>query len=171
MTSTVSGSTQSILILGAKCKIIIYSFISGCIFSFGLSSHVWRVFAGYWVIERNKWVFQTIISSKDKTSIRNWDECPRLNHRVSCYCRSVGCAPANSLHVSVVILSLFCCSYWPTYPPMDVRLPHELNVYQVRHKLWSRDCANPLPYMYFDSGLMCRIFSKSFILANTAVDG
>lgn len=21
--------------------------------------------------------------------------------------------------------------YWPTYPPMDVRLPHELNVYQV----------------------------------------
>jgi hypothetical protein len=23
------------------------------------------------------------------------------------------------------------CRYWPTYPPMDVRLPHELNVYQV----------------------------------------
>ncbi|CAK9167857.1 unnamed protein product [Ilex paraguariensis] len=22
------------------------------------------------------------------------------------------------------------CRYWPTYPPMDVRLPHELNVYQ-----------------------------------------
>ena len=23
-----------------------------------------------------------------------------------------------------------CYSYWPTYPPMEVRLPHELNVYQ-----------------------------------------
>ena len=23
------------------------------------------------------------------------------------------------------------CRYWPTYPPMDVKLPHELNVYQV----------------------------------------
>ena len=27
-----------------------------------------------------------------------------------------------------------CHRYWPTYPPMDVRLPHELNVYQVRYK-------------------------------------
>jgi hypothetical protein len=23
------------------------------------------------------------------------------------------------------------CSYWPTYPPMEVRVPLELNVYQV----------------------------------------
>lgn len=41
-------------------------------------------------------------------------------------------------HVFEKVRSLIClhllnrtCSYWPTYPPMEVRLPHELNVYQV----------------------------------------
>lgn len=40
------------------------------------------------------------------------------------------------------------CRYWPTYAPMDVRLPHELNVYQVQYTLhdrcfscWHRQCA------------------------------
>lgn len=31
--------------------------------------------------------------------------------------------------------SLMYYRYWPTYPPMDVRLPHELNVYQVFENL------------------------------------
>ena len=28
------------------------------------------------------------------------------------------------------MICVSACSYWPTYPPMEVRLPHELNVYQ-----------------------------------------
>ncbi|RDY14176.1 Cullin-4, partial [Mucuna pruriens] len=34
---------------------------------------------------------------------------------------------ASGIEMSVHVLTT---GYWPTYPPMDVRLPHELNVYQ-----------------------------------------
>ncbi|MQL98173.1 hypothetical protein Taro_030884 [Colocasia esculenta] len=33
----------------------------------------------------------------------------------------------SGIEMSVHVLTT---GYWPTYPPMDVRLPHELNVYQ-----------------------------------------
>ncbi|KAG7019515.1 Cullin-4 [Cucurbita argyrosperma subsp. argyrosperma] len=36
------------------------------------------------------------------------------------------------IEMSVHVLTT---GYWPTYPPMDVRLPHELNVYQVESKI------------------------------------
>ncbi|KAG9158840.1 hypothetical protein Leryth_017863 [Lithospermum erythrorhizon] len=34
----------------------------------------------------------------------------------------------SGIEMSVHVLTT---GYWPTYPPMDIRLPHELNVYQV----------------------------------------
>ncbi|KAH8479441.1 hypothetical protein H0E87_031626, partial [Populus deltoides] len=34
----------------------------------------------------------------------------------------------SGIEMSVHVLTT---GYWPTYPPMDVRLPHELNVYQT----------------------------------------
>ncbi|WOL19607.1 cullin-4-like isoform X1 [Canna indica] len=37
----------------------------------------------------------------------------------------------SGIEMSVHVLTT---GYWPTYPPMDVRLPHELNVYQVIFK-------------------------------------
>lgn len=44
--------------------------------------------------------------------------------------------------------------YWPTYPPMDVKLPHELNVYQV--SIW------PWTLVVVVNILMCIwIFTKS----------
>ncbi|KHG11994.1 Cullin-4 -like protein [Gossypium arboreum] len=39
----------------------------------------------------------------------------------------------SGIEMSVHVLTT---GYWPTYPPMDVRLPHELNVYQVCFGLW-----------------------------------
>ncbi|CAK7350199.1 unnamed protein product [Dovyalis caffra] len=38
----------------------------------------------------------------------------------------------SGIEMSVHVLTT---GYWPTYPPMDIRLPHELNVYQVLHKI------------------------------------
>ncbi|CAN6553359.1 unnamed protein product [Malus baccata var. baccata] len=37
----------------------------------------------------------------------------------------------SGIEMSVHVLTTgYASKYWPTYPPMDVRLPHELNVYQ-----------------------------------------
>ena len=55
-----------------------------------------------------------------------------------------------SFHVpkELLVFLVVGCRYWPTYAPMDVRLPHELNVYQVQYTLrdrcfscWHRQCA------------------------------
>ncbi|KAK6124066.1 hypothetical protein DH2020_042191 [Rehmannia glutinosa] len=45
----------------------------------------------------------------------------------------------SGIEMSVHVLTT---GYWPTYPPMDVRLPHELNVYQVCElsHYWNCDC-------------------------------
>lgn len=53
------------------------------------------------------------------TTNERWHQCTILITTVGhiCYCLTLGMR--------------HYCRYWPTYPPMEVRLPHELNVYQV----------------------------------------
>lgn len=94
--------------------------------------------SGHWIIKRDKWILQTIIPGQDKTPIGDWDECTCFNNRVglSVLTNTIRIFIRWMFPRSLVGFCVANCRYWPTYPPMDVRLPHELNVYQVGESYW-----------------------------------
>ncbi|KAI8568421.1 hypothetical protein RHMOL_Rhmol02G0197900 [Rhododendron molle] len=74
----------------------------------------------------------------------------------------------SGIEMSVHVLTT---GYWPTYPPMDVRLPHELNLYQVLHKSMTSCFWVPfilfigLPGMFFCFCFLSQDIFKEFYLS------
>lgn len=102
--------------------------------------------AGHRAVTRNQWIVQAVCPGSIQATIWNWDECPCSYYRVKPLNKTQVDIPEWSLVWSFWNMSWVCCwissvrdlwwvgggfRYWPTYPPMEVRMPHELNVYQV----------------------------------------